>query len=235
MSGRHYWGLIPAAGAGLRVGTGTPKQYLPLRGRPVIGHTLDRMFSHPLIKDVVVVLAADDPWWSQVKLHTQREPMRVVGGAERCHSVMNGLLALEQRAEPDDWILVHDAVRPCVRTSDIERLMDRLAGHRTGGLLGLPVRDTMKRCGINEEVMETVSREGLWHALTPQMFRLEPLRRAMEHSLENGVFVTDEAQAMELTGCTPLIVEGHADNIKITRRVDMSLADIILARQESDG
>jgi 2-C-methyl-D-erythritol 4-phosphate cytidylyltransferase len=148
---------------------------------------------------------------------------------------MNGLLTLEQRAEPDDWVLVHDAVRPCVRTSDIERLIDLLSDHPTGGLLGLPVRDTMKRCGVNEEVMETLNREGLWHAQTPQMFRLEPLRRAIEHSLRNDVFVTDEAQAMELTGCTPRIVEGHADNIKITRRVDMSLADIFLAHQESGG
>ncbi len=154
--------------------------------------------------------------------------MRVNGGAERCHSVLNGLQALRQQAQPNDWVLVHDAARPCVRQADIEKLMTQLAEHPVGGLLAVPVRDTMKRADTGREIVETVNRDGLWHALTPQMFRLETLFNALQNVSNRGELVTDEAQAIEKTGQRPVLIEGHADNIKITHPQDLSLAEMYL-------
>ena len=155
-----------------------------------------------------------------------------VGGAERCHSVLNGLRLLTPRAHDDDWVLVHDAARPCVRVEDISLLIERLRDHPVGGLLGLPVADTMKRADAAGNVLETVPRDGLWRALTPQMFRLGLLRAALERALDNGLLVTDEAQAVEAAGQVPCMVEGHADNIKITRAQDLVLAQLYLQQQE---
>ena len=210
-----------------------PKQYLRLRGRPIIEHTLSRLCGHPRIGAVVVALATDDRWWGEVTIESDVPVLRVDGGTERCHSVVNGLMALKERAQPRDWVLVHDAVRPCVRPADIERLMSTLADHPVGGLLGLRVRDTMKRADSNGTVQETVSRDGLWHALTPQMFRLSRLAEALDVCIQKGVLVTDEAQAIELAGGSPRMVEGHEDNIKITRPQDMALAELFIASQEA--
>jgi 2-C-methyl-D-erythritol 4-phosphate cytidylyltransferase len=145
--------------------------------------------------------------------------------------VLNGLQALQQQAQPDDWVLVHDAARPCVRQADLEKLMTELAHHPVGGLLAVPVRDTMKRADAKLEIVETVNREGLWHALTPQMFRLEALSNALQSLLSRGEHVTDDAQAMEKMGQRPVLIEGHADNIKITHPQDLSLAELYLQQQ----
>jgi len=217
------------------MGAETPKQYLPLAGRSVIEHTLDRLAAHPRIAGVVVALAQDDRWWERVRLPEQGPLLRVQGGRERCHTVLNGLDALADRAAPDDWVLVHDAARPCVRREDISHLMDTLEGHPVGGLLGLPVRDTMKRADAHGDVQATVSREGLWHALTPQMFRFELLRSALREVIEDGRLVTDEAQAVELAGGTPRMVEGHPDNIKVTHPADMALAELFIRRQQGEA
>ena len=158
---------------------------------------------------------------------------RVVGGAERPESVLRLLDALAERVPEEEWVLVHDAVRPCVRSADIDRLIDCLADHPAGGLLGTPVRDTIKRADPAGRVEATVAREGLWHALTPQMFRLGALRQALAGALAAGVLVTDEAAAMEWAGWRPELVEGTADNLKITRPEDLALAAFYLARQES--
>lgn len=226
--------MIPAAGVGTRMGTDTPKQYLPLAGRSVIEHALERLAAHPRIARVVVALAQGDHWWDRIRLPEHWPVVRVQGGAERCHTVLNGLDTLANRAAPDDWVLVHDAVRPCVRRDDIGRLMDTLEGHPVGGLLGLPVRDTMKRADARGDVQATVSREGLWHALTPQMFRFGLLRSALREVIEDGRLVTDEAQAVELAGGTPRMVEGHPDNIKVTHPADMALAELFIRRQQAD-
>lgn len=226
------WAVIPAAGIGRRMGTDVPKQYLPLRGKTVIEHSVERLSSHPGISAVVVVLSAGDRWWARLAAAGDGRVIRATGGAERCHSVLNGLRVLSERAAPNDWVLVHDAVRPCVRAQDVARLIAAAAGHPSGALLGLPVRDTMKRADAHGDVCETVERAGLWHALTPQMFRLGALSEALEHTLARGVLVTDEAQAMELTGTRPRMVESHPDNIKITRREDLELAELYLANQE---
>ncbi len=217
------------------MGVGTPKQYLTLAGRPVIEHTLERLSGHPRIAGVVVALAADDRWWQSIQLPAGKPIEQVLGGPERCHTVLNGLEGLADRAASDDWVLVHDAARPCVRQTDITRLMDELDEHPVGGLLGLPVRDTMKRTGPGREVLETVSREGLWHALTPQMFRYELLRTALREVIGGGRLVTDEAQAMELAGQMPRMVEGQPDNIKLTHPADMALAELFIRRQQEGG
>jgi 2-C-methyl-D-erythritol 4-phosphate cytidylyltransferase len=226
----RYWVVVPAAGTGTRVGAALPKQYLELQGRPLIAHALARVAGHPRVAGTVVVLAPGDPWWDTVDLGALPRPRRVAGGAERCHSVLNGLEALGEAVD-EDWVLVHDAARPCVRRQDVDRLVEALAGHPVGGLLGLPVRDTMKRADGRGQVTETVSREGLWHALTPQMFRLGLLRGALRAALAGGRLVTDEAQAVELAGHRAQLVEGHPDNVKVTRPEDLALAALYLAAQ----
>ncbi|MCI0400131.1 MAG: 2-C-methyl-D-erythritol 4-phosphate cytidylyltransferase [Gammaproteobacteria bacterium] len=235
MADEQYWAVIPAAGSGERMGSDLPKQYYPLCGKPLIEHTLDRFCTHPRIKGVVVAIAEHDRYWRELKLSYANEVLFVTGGAKRCHSVLNGLKRAEQIGRAQDWVLVHDAARPCVRKEDIDRLLSVLADDPVGGLLALPVRDTMKRSQSDNTVCETVEREGLWHALTPQMFRLEPLRRAIEAALAEGRLVTDEAQAMEFAGAAPRLVEGHPDNIKITSRADLALAELYLRQQAQEG
>jgi len=219
---------IPAAGKGARIGSDLPKQYLSLLGKPVIAHTLERFLELPAIDGIVVAIAADDRYWNSISISNRGKVSTVAGGVERCHSVLAALESLLRRASPGDWVLVHDAARPCVRTEDIGRLIERCSRHETGGLLGWPVRDTMKRADDAQEVVETVSRARLWHALTPQMFRLGELHQALTEVLRKGRIVTDEAEAMELMGHTPCLVEGHPDNIKITRSEDLALAESCL-------
>jgi 2-C-methyl-D-erythritol 4-phosphate cytidylyltransferase len=232
----NYWAVVPAAGVGKRMGVAIPKQYLQLHGRTVIEQTLGRLCAHPQIQAVVVALGADDELWPTIQptlLH-QNKLLTTIGGAERCHSVYNGLLKLEDRASDDDWVLVHDAARPCLHHNDIDRLIATLADHPVGGLLGVPVADTMKRTNEQGEVIATVSRDNLWRAMTPQMFRYSLLKQALADALNANVMVTDEAAAIERAGHTPRMVECRADNIKITRPEDLTLAEMYLARQEEE-
>jgi 2-C-methyl-D-erythritol 4-phosphate cytidylyltransferase len=208
-----------------------PKQYLPLAGRPVIEHTLGRLLGHSRISALVVVLGAADDWWPHTAYAADPRVLRAPGGEERCHSVLSGLDLLAGRAAADDWVLVHDAARPCLRAADIDHLLARLADHPVGGLLGVPVRDTMKRTDASDMILDTVPREQLWHAYTPQMFRFALLRASLSAALGSGRLVTDEAAAVELAGHRPLMVEGHADNLKITRPEDLALAAFYLAQQ----
>jgi 2-C-methyl-D-erythritol 4-phosphate cytidylyltransferase len=217
------------------MGNARPKQYLPLHGKPILQHTLERL-NLSRIKGIVVCIADNDSDWQTLTL--PGTVISVSGGAERCHSVLNGLQALQQHAQPNDWVLVHDAARPCVRPTDIEKLMTQLADHPVGGLLAVPVRDTMKRVAalsveekLGVEVVETVNRENLWHALTPQMFRLATLTFALQQVLNQQETVTDEAQAMEKLGHRPVLIAGHADNIKVTLPQDLSLAELYLQQQ----
>jgi 2-C-methyl-D-erythritol 4-phosphate cytidylyltransferase len=229
------WAVVPGAGVGRRLGGPIPKQYLRLGPRLVIEHVLMRLLENPRIQAVVVVLGNEDNWWPDTAFADHPEVIRTPGGAERCHSVVNGLEALDGRAASDDWVLVHDAARPCLRRVDLERLMERLASHPVGGILGVPVRDTMKRTDVTDAILETMPRERLWHAFTPQMFRYGLLRDALQQALEQGLMVTDEASAMEFAGHRPLMVQGHADNIKITRPEDLTLATFYLGQQSEDG
>lgn len=233
----QYWVVIPAAGIGQRMRSDVPKQYLPLAGRSVIAHSLQRMSLHPAMTEIIVVLAKDDPYWETQSLDQVARPVTtVVGGKERSDSVLNGLQALAGRARDDDWVLVHDAARPCVRVADIQRLIDQCAEDEVGGLLAMPVRDTMKQADENgHRVATSVARERLWHALTPQMFRYRELIQALEQAKQQGTAITDDAMAMELAGKQPRLVEGHSDNIKITRPEDLELATFYLQQQGEKG
>lgn len=228
MDSVRYWGVVPAAGVGKRMGADRPKQYLELLGKTVLEHTLQRLAELPL-QGIVVALGEEDAYWADVQAPAlvQRAP----GGQERCDSVLNALQVLLGQAQADDWVLVHDAARPCVRSADVLQLMKQAGQHPVGGLLALPVRDTMKRAAADGSVAETVSREALWHALTPQMFRFETLRSALIAAREAGVQVTDEAQAIERLGLAPLLVAGHMDNLKITHPQDLGLAELFLRQQ----
>lgn len=223
-----YWAVIPAAGAGSRMGADQPKQYLPLAGKTVIEHTLSCFCEHPDITGIVIVLSEQDEYWSSLDYACSKTLILAQGGEERCHSVLNALAALAKQADDQDWVLVHDAARPCLRTEDIDHLIAELSNHPVGGLLAVPVRDTMKRSDSKGEVQETVERENLWHALTPQMFRLGDLRDALSKAVSDGVAVTDEASAMEYVGKHPKLVTGKLDNIKITHPEDMQLAEFYL-------
>lgn len=233
MKNAKHWALIPAAGVGRRMGADIPKQYLPLGGKTVLEHTLDALACHPDIDGLVLVLGADDPRAATLPERVQGKPLLLAtGGAQRSDSVSSGLERLAGQADDQDWVLVHDAARPCLRQQDLDRLIEALRDHPVGGLLGVPVRDTMKRAAAGNAVRETVDREGLWHALTPQMFRLGALREALRMAQARGLPVTDDASAMELAGHAPVLVEGHGDNLKITRPEDLALAEFHLRQQE---
>lgn len=209
-----------------------PKQYLLLNDKKVIEHTLQCLLSHPSIKGAVVAISANDTWWPQVKIDSAKPVWRATGGAQRCDSVLNALDELSEHANGHDWVLVHDAARPCLRHSDIDKLIAALCHDSVGGILAVPVRDTMKRADQDNLIEYTEEREGLWHALTPQMFHLMPLRDALQRAQAEHTTVTDEASAMEFIGLRPHLIEGHADNIKITRPEDLQLASFYLKQMQ---
>lgn len=224
--------VVPAAGSGRRMGGPVPKQYLEIEGRTVLERTLWRLASHPAVARLVVAVSPGDARFDALRSRLPPRLEVVAGGAERCHSVLAGLEALAADAPPGDWVLVHDAARPCVRHADLSRMVAALAADPVGGLLAAPVRDTLKRSGANGAIVETVDRSALWHALTPQMFRLGALREAIRAALADGVVVTDEAQAMERSGHSPRVVAGAHDNLKITHPEDLALAALILEAQQ---
>jgi len=223
------WCVVPAAGRGTRVGGDLPKQYLSLAGRPLILHTLDRLAAHPSVAGLMVVLGADDELWPSIDRLGGKPVLTAIGGAERCDSVLAGLRALPKDVAVDAFVLVHDAARPCVREADIARLIVKgiPAG---GGLLGAPLRDTLKRAGSDGRSHETEPRDHRWRAFTPQMFRRGDLSRALQSASDAGVTVSDEAMAMERAGFSPLLVEGAEDNIKVTTAADFALAEFLLPR-----
>jgi 2-C-methyl-D-erythritol 4-phosphate cytidylyltransferase len=217
-----FWVVIPAAGIGSRMRADRPKQYLQLAGRTILEHSLDCFLDHPRLKGLVLSLAADDPYWPALPAAGDSRIQRAEGGAERADSVLAGLLRLQELgAQADDWVLVHDAARPNLARSDLDRLLAELADDPVGGLLAVPARDTLKRAGTDGRVAETVDRSLIWQAYTPQMFRFAALHRALADALVAGVAITDEASALEWAGQAPKLVEGRADNLKITRPEDL--------------
>lgn len=228
--------VIPAAGAGRRFGAALPKQYLSLAGKAIQQHTLDRLTGMSELSRVVVAIAADDERARTLPYARPERLQFVTGGGERMDSVMAGLEALQAAgAGPDDWVLVHDVARPLLRPEDVRRLLAELADDPVGGLLANPVRDTMKRSDAGGRIGSTVCREQLWHALTPQMFRLGLLLRALRSARDEGVLVTDEAAAIERLGLQPRLVSGARDNLKITFPDDLPLAEALLLAQRQTG
>lgn len=225
----RYWLVMPAAGSGRRYG-GQPKQYAPLAGRTVLEWALAPFEEDARCLGRVLVTAPEDQRWRVVMAQARAEVLAVPGGAERAHSVRNALRALESRAAPEDWVLVHDAARPCLARSDLDRLIAAGAAHPVGALLAVALADTLKRAGEDAEVEATVERHGLWRALTPQMFRLGALAAALDAAFAAGRLPTDESQAIEWQGLRPLLVPGSAENLKITSVADLALAEACLAR-----
>ena len=225
------WAVVPAAGRGSRFGGETPKQYLTLAGRPLIEHSLLAVLSHDDVDGVVVALAADDPWWPGWRELGGKPVIACVGGGERADSVLAGLQALPATLNEDQWVLVHDAARPCLHARDLARLLSVGQADPVGALLAAPVRDTLKRADATGHSVATEPREWLWRALTPQLFRRGGLTRALLASLRAGVKVTDEAMAMERLGLKPCLVEGSEDNLKVTTPADLALAEFVLSRR----
>ena len=226
------WVVVPAAGRGMRFGGDRPKQYHPVLGRPLIQHTLERLAAHPRISGLCVVLAPDDGYWAGWREIGGKPVLRCAGGAERADSVLAGVRALPPAVREKDWVLVHDAARPCLRSDDLGRLLDHGAAHDVGAILAAPVRDTLKRATRGGTIARSEPREQLWRAFTPQMFRRAALERALESALAAGVAITDEAMAFERLGLSPLLVEGAEDNLKVTTPSDLALAEYLLARME---
>ena len=223
--------VIPAAGSGSRFGGDTPKQYLELRGQPLIAHSIAALAAEPRIERIVVVTSADDDRWERYDWtrHGTRLRRLRCGGATRAQSVRNGLAALAGEVAPQLLVLVHDAARPCLLPASVASLIDELADDPVGGLLAVPVVDTLKRADAGQRILATEPREGLWQAQTPQAFRFALLCRALD---EAGAAVTDEAGAVERLGLSPRLVRGDASNLKVTLPADIALVSAILASRE---
>ena len=228
----NVWAVVPAAGSGRRFGADRPKQYVALGARPVIAHVIGKLAAVRGVAGIVAAVTQVDPWWDEAAGTFDISVVRVDGGAERRDSVMNALDYLDTVASAHDSVLVHDAVRPCVTVADIERVVAAARRHPHGAVLGAPVADTLKRTGAQGTITETVDRNRLWRAFTPQVFPLGRLRAALRGAIADGFMVTDEAQAMERTGACPVLVEGSPGNIKITRPEDLALAGAWLDAEE---
>lgn len=224
------WAVLPAAGSGSRFGAGAPKQFLHLRNRPVLEWSVKALLDAVTLAGVVVALPADTA--ATMERSGSLADPRVTfctGGASRAESVAAGLRALS--ADDGDWVLVHDAARPCVPPADVQALVDQVLHEGVGGILAAPVTDTLKLAGQNGRVAKTVDRAGLWRALTPQMFRVEELKSALEKSRVSGQDITDEASAMEYAGYPVQLIPGSAANIKITFAEDLPLAEFWMQRE----
>lgn len=225
----RFIALIPAAGSGSRMGADCPKQYLHIHEKPLLWYSLNAFVSHPAIDQVVVVVAPHDEWFAAYDWSAFGKKLRVlpVGGASRGESVLNGLHALNSDVRAEDWILVHDAARPGLDHHLIDQLLTDLSDDVVGGLLALPVADTVKLADEQNRVVETRSRDGLWQAQTPQMFKYGLLTQALEQA--NPALVTDEASAIELLGLAPKLVRGALKNWKVTYPEDLQWAALWLS------
>ena len=228
------WAIVPAAGTGSRMQADRPKQYLLLDNMAVLQHTLQRLAVHPRIAGVVIAITESDPWWPELNLELACPLLVAPGGNERADSVLNALTTLHRHTDDNPWVMVHDAARPCLRSADLDLMLSQLEQDEVGGILGIPVTDTVKRVDSEGVITETVCREGLWRAATPQMFRLQTLMNALEQAKQKGLQVTDEASAIEAIGLRPRMVEGHGDNIKITVPRDLALASLYMQQQREE-
>lgn len=222
---RHF-AIVPAAGSGARFGSEIPKQFLPLAGRPLIHHALAALCACDWIEQVWVVLSPGDEWWQAYDWSELAGKLHVAycGGSTRAESVANGLAVVAEYLDGDDWVLVHDAARPCLSQAMLSTLQQTLSSDPVGGILAVPVADTLKRADAFQRVAATESRDGLWQAQTPQMFRYGLLCRA----LAGVAGVTDEAGAIEAAGYQPRLVQADATNLKVTYPADLQLAELIL-------
>ena len=233
MAAPRRFALIAAAGTGMRFGGGVPKQYVPLAGLPLLRRSIDALNDAVVLEAVFVVLAPDDKLYAERVGKVRGVEALYCGGPTRGDSVKNGLAAIGRRAEAEDWVLVHDAVRPCVDVTTLNRLLHELEDEPVGGLLAVPLADALKRAetGAGLRAMSTESRDGLWCAQTPQMFRFAILQHAFRNADISKI--TDEAQAVEALGVRPRLVQGSPLNIKVTYPEDVALAEAILEKRRA--
>ncbi|HEY5799016.1 MAG TPA: 2-C-methyl-D-erythritol 4-phosphate cytidylyltransferase [Burkholderiaceae bacterium] len=229
MNVSRYFALLPAAGVGSRMAAGTPKQYLPVAGLPMLARSAGVFTRCARIAHTFVVVGADDGYADDVLAALPVSVLRC-GGASRHASVLNGLKTMREHVRDHDWVLVHDAARPGLTVALIDTLIDAVGEHAVGGLLALPVVDTVKRAGTGSVL--TVARNGLWLAQTPQMFRFGALLHALQHA-PAGVDITDEASAIEAQGAAPLLVEGHPRNLKVTLPRDLATMEMYLQHDDA--
>lgn len=218
---RQIVAVIPASGIGSRMNAPLPKQYLPLLGKTILEHTVSLFLEHHQIDKIVIAVSAEDSYYQALDLLRSPKIQFVLGGETRAHSVFNALQTIDE----DAWVLVHDAARPCLKRSDLDKLLQ--ITNEQGAILATPAIDTMKRAE-NGMISHTEDRSTLWHALTPQFFSVKLLKHALHRAFEKGESVTDEASAMELMGYHPLLIAGRSDNLKITRPEDLALAEFYL-------
>ncbi|WP_333501041.1 2-C-methyl-D-erythritol 4-phosphate cytidylyltransferase [Kluyvera genomosp. 2] len=219
--------VVPAAGFGRRMQTGCPKQYLSIGNKTILEHSVDALLANARVQRVIIAVSAGDERFAQLPLAQHPQITVVEGGAERADSVLAGLRAIDDA----EWVLVHDAARPCLHQDDLARLLALSERSRVGGILAAPVRDTMKRAEPGKvAIAHTVDRNDLWHALTPQFFPRELLLACLTRALNDGASITDEASALEYCGFHPELIAGRADNIKVTRPEDLALAEFYLTR-----
>lgn len=241
MTSRRIFAVLPAAGIGSRMQAACPKQYLPLAGRPLAEHTLERLLAIESVSLIQVALHADDDHWPTLALSNHARIQACEGGADRAASVLKALAAIRDRVSigANDWVLVHDMARPCVRREDVEKLL--AIESPDGGLLAQPVVDTIKQAAAVSgdatvvRVAKSLDRAVIWRALTPQFFPFEALETALKQAQSRGHIITDEASAMELAGFYPRLVAAHADNIKVTRPQDLALAAFYLQQQSLES
>ncbi|MBX4180987.1 2-C-methyl-D-erythritol 4-phosphate cytidylyltransferase [Sodalis sp. CWE] len=218
--------VLPAAGVGSRMGSDIPKQYLTIGNKTLLEHAIERLFNHPYIHEVIVAINANDHWYYRLSISNDIRVRVVTGGLVRTHSVMAAL----RYTKTASWVLVHDASRPCLHQDDLFRLLKIVAYTNIGGVLAVPVRDTIKRAYAgSKNIFVTVDRKDLWHALTPQLFSRNLLVICLEKVISKNITITDEASALEYCGYSPLLVPGRADNIKVTYPEDLELARFFLS------
>lgn len=229
-----FWFVVPAAGSGSRMQSTIPKQYLSLCNKTVLDQTLSRLLSVPDIAGIVLALAADDEYFAESDFAAHPQIHLVVGGQERSDSVLASLEFLRNKISDNDWVLVHDAARPCVTLDSIDSLKRELTDNNIGGILAIPVADTLKQIDSQNAIVKTIDRRLLWQAQTPQMFRFGVLYSSLKNAKDQQL-ITDEASAIELAGLSAKIISGRTDNIKITRPTDLDLAEFILQKQRASG
>lgn len=229
----HFVVIVPAAGVGKRMLAPCPKQYLKINGETILSHTINRLLNHEKIAKVIIALSADDGYFAETALANHPDITIVTGGKERVDSVLNGLQIVDPQLFP--WVLVHDAARPCVRHEDIDELIAQCLSADIGGMLTAPVVDTMKQSHMvagKRQVLKTLERSQVWHGLTPQMYKTEQLKQAIEQANQQGVLVTDESSAIEQAGLPSLLISSSRENIKITQPEDLALATFYLNQQK---
>ncbi|MGB0894567.1 MAG: 2-C-methyl-D-erythritol 4-phosphate cytidylyltransferase [Parashewanella sp.] len=225
--------VIPAAGVGKRMGGNIPKQYLSINEKTILSHSLSVFLSHPSIDKVIVAIGVDDEYFDELEEAKHPKLMKTLGGVERADSVLAALKCAKGSGFSNAWALVHDAARPCVTSDDIDLLLASRVDNPQGAILAMPVRDTMKRATDDQQIINTVCRIQLWHAMTPQMFPVKELCHNLSQALIQEVSITDEASAMEWAGVHPGLVAGRPDNIKVTHPEDIQLASLYLAQHQS--